>query len=256
MEHTMDLIPEAMTPVAIAVLGLAAVATSALSAVVGMAGGLTLLTVMLFFFEPLVAVPLHGVVQLISNGSRSAIHRRHLRWDIVVPYTVLLLPMGFAGLWLARSLPADITRGLVGAFVLVATWAPGALMLGAHPEDVDPRRRFFALGGVVGVLNPAIGATGPLIAPFFLRMGLDRFALVGTKAACQALGHLAKIFVFGLAGFVFADYMTLLVLLGVLVTGGTWLGTRILGHVSERAFTLLYQVVLSALALRLLVSAL
>ncbi|MBW2273844.1 MAG: sulfite exporter TauE/SafE family protein [Deltaproteobacteria bacterium] len=249
-------IPEAMTPAAVAILGVAALATSVLSAVVGMAGGLTLLTVMLFFFEPLVAVPLHGVVQLISNGSRSAIHRRHLRWDIVLPYAVLLLPMGFAGLWLARNLPADITRALIGAFVLLATWAPRALMLGVHPEDIDPRRRFFALGGVVGILNPAIGATGPLLAPFFLHMGLDRFALVGTKAACQALGHLAKIFVFGLAGFVFAEYLSLLVLLGVLVMVGTWLGTRILGHVSERTFTLLYQVVLSALALRLLVSAL
>ena len=45
-------------------------------------------------------------------------------------------------------------------------------------------------------------------------------------------------------------------LLALLVTVGTWLGTRVLGHVSERLFTLLYQVVLNALALRLLVSAL
>jgi uncharacterized membrane protein YfcA len=251
----LDLLPQAMTPVAIAILALAALASSVLSAVVGMAGGLTLLTVMLLFFDPLVAVPLHGVVQLVSNGSRSAIHRRHLRWDIVLPYMLLLLPMSFAGLWLARGLPAEITRFAIGAFVLVATWAPGALLLGRHPEDVDPTRRFFALGGVVGVLNPTIGATGPLIAPFFLRMGLDRFALVGTKAACQALGHLAKILVFGVAGFVYGEYWALLVLLGALVAAGTWLGTQVLGHVSERAFTLLYQVVLSALALRLLASA-
>jgi len=40
-----------------------------------------------------------------------------------------------------------------------------------------------------------------------------------------------------------------------LVAAGTWLGTQVLGHVSERAFTLLYQLVLSALALRLLASA-
>ena len=251
----MDLIPEALTPVSLAILGLAALASSVLSAVVGMAGGLTLLTVMLVFFEPLVAVPLHGVVQLVSNGSRSTIHRRHLRWDIVLPYAVLLLPMSFAGLWLARALPAEATRAAIGAFVLVATWAPRALLLGRHPEDVDPGRRFFVLGGVVGFLNPTIGATGPLIAPFFLRMGLDRFALVGTKAACQALGHVAKIFAFGVAGFVYGEYLMLLVLLGTLVTAGTWLGTRILGHVSERVFTLLYQVVLSALALRLLYSA-
>ena len=54
-------------------------ATSILSAVVGMAGGITLLSVMLLFYDPLVAIPLHGVVQLISNSSRAVIQRRHLR---------------------------------------------------------------------------------------------------------------------------------------------------------------------------------
>ena len=58
-------------------LVLVAVATSALSAVVGMAGGITLLAIMLLYMEPLVAIPLHAVVQLVSNGSRSLIHRRH-----------------------------------------------------------------------------------------------------------------------------------------------------------------------------------
>ena len=50
---------------------LAAFATSILSAVVGMAGGITLLAVMLLFLEPLAAIPLHGVIQLVSNSSRA-----------------------------------------------------------------------------------------------------------------------------------------------------------------------------------------
>ncbi|MCZ6465607.1 MAG: sulfite exporter TauE/SafE family protein, partial [Proteobacteria bacterium] len=150
---------------------MAALLTSILSAIVGMAGGITLLAVMLLFFEPLVAIPLHGVVQLVSNSSRAVVQRRHLRWGVIARYGVFLLPMGFVGLMLAEALPPDATRVLIGVFVMVATWAPGALLLGAHPEKIDPNLRFLGLGAVVGLLNVTIGATGPLIAPFFLNLG-------------------------------------------------------------------------------------
>jgi uncharacterized membrane protein YfcA len=236
----------------LAVLGVAAFATSALSAVVGMAGGITLLAVMLLFMEPLVAIPLHGVVQLLSNGSRCLIQRRHVRGAILWRYALLLLPMGFVGLAIARLLAPDLARALIGTFVLVATWRPQWMWLGSRPERSDPGRRFVLLGGVVGVLNMTIGATGPLIAPFFLNLGLSRQALVGTKAACQTAGHLAKLLVFGFAGFAFLPYAAPLTLLGVAVVAGTWAGSRLLDRVSETVFVRLYQTVLTLIALRLL----
>ncbi len=235
------------------ILAGAAFLTSILSAIVGMAGGITLLAVMLLFLEPLAAIPLHGVVQLVSNGSRAWIQRLHVNRAIVLRYALPLLPMGFLGLLLAEALPPTATRALIGVFVLVATWVPGALLLGTHPERAEPNRRFLLLGSVVGVLNMAIGATGPLIAPFFLNLGLGRQALVGTKAACQALGHLAKIAVFGVAGFAFAGHAALLLLLCAAVVLGTWVGSRLLDRVSEAAFVRLYKAVLTLIALRLVV---
>jgi uncharacterized membrane protein YfcA len=238
-------------PTTLAVLGVVAFATSILSAIVGMAGGIVLLGVMLLFYDPLLAIPLHGVVQLVSNGSRTWIQRRHVDWTIVGRYSVLLLPMGFVGLAVLRSLAPDVARALIGVFVLVATWAPAWLLIGTHPERLAQDRRFVLLGGVVGVLNTTIGATGPLIAPFFLNLGLDRHELVGTKAACQSLGHLAKLLIFGAAGFAFAEWSAPLALLCVAVVAGTWVGSRVLGRVSETTFVRLYKVVLTAVALRL-----
>jgi uncharacterized membrane protein YfcA len=240
-----------LEPLQLAVLASAALLTSILSAVVGMAGGITLLAVMLLFLDPLVAIPLHGVIQLVSNGSRTWIQRRHVEPSIVWRYALPLLPMGFLGLAVAEALPPALTRALIGVFVLVATWLPGILVLGTHPERAEPTRRFLLLGCVVGVLNMTVGATGPLIAPFFLNLGLTRQALVGTKAACQMLGHLAKVAVFGLAGFAFLPYLPLLALLSLLVVVGTWIGSRLLDRVSERAFVHLYRAVLTVIAARL-----
>ncbi len=245
-----------MEPFELSVLCAVALAASILSAIVGMAGGIVLLSVMLLFLEPLVAIPLHGVIQLVSNAARTAIQRRHVARGIVWRYGLLLFPMGFVGLAIAQALSPTHLRLWIGSFVLLATWAPGWVLLGTHPERTDPNRRFLALGGVAGVLNVTLGATGPLIAPFFLNIGLSRQGVIGTKAACQSLGHLAKIAIFGLAGFAFRDYWVPLALLSVLVIAGTAIGSRWLEYVDERWFTRLYKTVLTVIALRLVVEGL
>ncbi len=218
-----------------------------------MAGGITLLAIMLLFYEPLIAIPLHGVVQLVSNSSRAVIQRTHLRWDLIWRQSLLLIPMGFVGIQISQALAPSLTRALIGVFVMFATWAPGALLLGSHPEEIDPNRRFIVLGGIVGLLNTTIGATGPLIAPFFLNLGLTRFALIGTKAACQAAAHISKIIVFGVVGFAFTEYFALLVALSASVVFGTMVGSRILNHVNELWFVRLYKGVLTLVALHLVV---
>jgi len=242
-----------LDPQQIWILAGAALATSMLSAIVGMAGGIILLSVMLLFLDPLVAIPLHGVIQFVSNGSRTVIQRKHVRWSIIGSYCVLLLPMSIVGLHIARALSPPVARLLIGVFVLAATWVPGLLLLGTHPERSEPRRRFVLLGGVVGTINMTVGATGPLIAPFFLNLGLSRQSLVGTKAASQTLGHLVKIAVFGFAGFAYPEYAPPLALLCVLVIAGTWIGSHLLEHVSEIWFTRLFKTALTLIALRLVI---
>ena len=239
----------------LAVLAGAAFATAMLSAIVGMAGGITLLAAMLLFLPPLVVIPLHGVIQLVSNGSRTFIQREHLRWDVVWRYSLPLLPMGFLGLLLAERIPPDFAKAGIGVFVLFATWAPSLMLMGTHPQDASPERRFFVLGAVVGVINMTVGATGPLIAPFFLNLGLTRFQLIGTKAACQAAGHIAKVLVFGVAGFAFAEWGAALLLLSACVVAGTWAGSRVLERVNEVWFVRLYKTVLTLIAIRLVVGA-
>jgi uncharacterized membrane protein YfcA len=191
------------------------------------------------------------VIQLVSNSSRSIAQRKHIDWSILWRFSALLVPMGFLGLALAESLPPTAARALIGSFVLLATWRPSWLLIGTHPERSDIHRRFIALGAVVGVINFTVGAAGPLIAPFFLRIGLTRQALIGTKAACQTVGHLAKIAIFGVAGFAFANYAVELALLSLCVIAGTWIGSQLLESVSETWFIRLYKTVLTLIAIRL-----
>jgi uncharacterized membrane protein YfcA len=239
-------------PAVLALLCAASVATGALSAVVGMAGGITLLALMLLFLDPMVAIPVHGAVQLVSNLSRTVAQRDHVRWPLLLRFGAPLLPAAFAGLALSQAVPRSVAEIGIGVFVLIFTWRPAWLRFGESRRGAaDPGRRLLAAGGVVGFFSTTVGATGPLMAPFFLRLGLDRRALIGTQAACQSLQHLAKIVVFGAVGFAFRDWLLPLAALATTAIAGTWVGTKLLHRVSEDDFRALYTGVLTVIALRL-----
>jgi len=243
-------------PTAFAILCAAALATAGVSAVLGMAGGIMLLAVMLLFLEPAIAIPIHALVQLTSNSSRAVIHRKEVRRDLLYPFALLLLPAGWLTLPLVEIAPADTLRLAIGAFTIVATWKKEWLLLGFDPERVGERARFALVGGGAGALGPILGATGPFIAPFFLGIGLTRTELIGTKAACQAGTHVAKMILFGIAGFGFLEYGALMAAMAVCVIAGTALGTRVLHRLDDARFTQLYKATLTLVALRLVWSGL
>lgn len=221
--------------------------SSVVSGVMGLAGGMLLLAVLLLFLDPLVAIPVHGVVQLVSNASRAWFQRRHVRWDAVWRFAWPLLPAGAAGLHLLRTVPADGGRLLIGAFVLVATWTPGWLGFGSRSGD--PRRALAWGGALVGFASTSVGATGPLLAPFILALELGTQATVGTLAACQIFQHLSKVALFGASGFDFGEFALPLVGLCAASVAGSAIGARLLDRVPERAFRRAVRLLLTALAL-------
>lgn len=231
-------------------LAAVSVGTSVVSGVMGLAGGMLLLSALLLHLDPLLAIPVHGVVQLVSNASRAWFQRAHVRWDAVWRFAWPLLPAGALGLLLLRSVPPDAGRLGIGAFVLVATWAPGWLRFGA-PTGGDPRRGLAWGGALVGFASTAVGATGPLLAPFILALELGTQATVGTLAACQIFQHLSKIALFGATGFDFAGYA--LPLLGLCAGSvlGSAIGARLLDRIPDRAFRGAVRLLLTALALQL-----
>lgn len=237
------------------VVGVFAVVTSALTAVAGAGGGLILLIVLLQFVEPTVAVPLHGVIQLVSNGSRAvtlreSVQRRLLRW-----YVVPLLPFAIVGFLIADAVPRDPAAAAIGVFALVAVWWPAATRWLAPHGDGD-ERRFAIVGAVAGITNPTLGAPGPLLAPAFRAATASHVAMVATFAAAQVLNHATKVLVFAVAGVAWSEHFVLLVVAASGVVVGTRLGARYLGRADPDLLGHLFRVVVTIGALRLGIGAL
>lgn len=68
-----------MTPLVLAGFAALVVATSILSGIFGMAGGVILIGVLLSFMPVPAAMALHGATQIAANLSRAFMWRRHIR---------------------------------------------------------------------------------------------------------------------------------------------------------------------------------
>lgn len=181
-----------MTLLAAAFVVCMAFVTATLSGVFGMAGGLVLMGALALVLPVQAAFVSHGILQLVANGWRSILHRKHVRWDIVGWYALASLIAGLivAGLSFTPSKPLLF---LLLGLVPFLTWLPQGWI---NLDAARPPQAFLS-GLTVTGLNLTAGVAGPLLDIFFVRTELTRHAIVATKAATQVFAHLAKILVYG-----------------------------------------------------------
>ena len=60
--------------------------TATLSGMLGMAGGISLLTIMAQFYKQELLIPLHGIIQLVSNSTRLTFLFKDINWNVVSVY--------------------------------------------------------------------------------------------------------------------------------------------------------------------------
>ena len=233
-----------------ALLITAAFFSSSLTAVLGLGGGMLLISVMSVFLPPAAVVPVHGVIQFASNASRGAFAPRDIRRDILWPFLVGCLLGTLAGSQVVMKVPTELLPLPLGVFILLMTWLPQIKKKLWFPG------RFLSLGFVQAFLTLFVGATGPLNLPFLMRAGLTRDQLVVTAAAFMTIVHLVKIITFGLLGFAFGPYLLLMVLMTIAVVGGSYAGTKLRHKVPEQLFRTVFKGLITLLALRMILKSL
>ncbi|WP_370261107.1 sulfite exporter TauE/SafE family protein [Limnobacter sp.] len=225
-------------------LGLAALFTSAITAAMGVGGGVVLLALMGQFVPPAMLIPLHGAAQLMSNTSRVLVQRKHICWSYIRPFAVGAALGGALLTPLALLIPPEFGQVLLGVFILVATWRASWLRLANwHPAGS---------GGITTGLSLVLGATGPLVMSVLPKGQWPKEVLAGTHGMAMAIQHGIKLVAFTTVGFDWAAHWPLLLAIGVATLAGNILGARLLQRIPEEYFSRILNLLLSALALRLI----
>lgn len=242
----LTLLPDSLSPALAVGLMLASVVTSMITASLGAGGGLLLLVLMALWVPPTAVIPVHGMIQLGSNGGRAALTWRHTDWHAIAAFVPGVVVGAGIGAWLLINLPEHLWQLTIALFVLYLCWGP------ALPKGAFSSPGVFLASALTSFASLFVGATGPLVAAFIKQMHEDRFKTVATFATAMSLQHAPKAVVFGLAGFVFRDWVLFILAMITFGFAGTWIGLHLLKNLQNRHFQLIFNIVLTLLALRLL----
>ena len=190
-------------------------------------------------------VPIHSTLLIGSTATRVLFFWEHIDWRIAGPFLVGSLFGALVGARVYIELPEALIATAISVLMLVALWLPKVTW---RPRIRHP----WAIVGFIHTLISTLFAYGALLHSVILHTDLKRQQVVGTMA-----GGLTGMGIFKIAGYIFYgfDYSPYLVTIVAAVAVsflGTALGKKLGSRLSEDKFRLVYRVLITITALRLL----
>lgn len=232
----------------IELLALATVLTSGFAAVLGQGGGVMLFALLAIYIDPPMLIAFHGFIQLCSNSSRAALAISHIKWPIIFP---ILLGTVVGALFIIpfiKTVNWNWMQPVIGGYILYLTWGKRIKLPFHLPISM------FGTGILQGSLGMVFGATGPLGNALLLAKGLSKDALIASSAVIMSTSHLIKVILFSLLGVSIWHDLEFLALLSLSAIIGSFIGSKLRGLVPEKTFNILFRLILTALAIRMMLT--
>jgi uncharacterized protein len=214
-------------------VAISVLATSFLSGVFGMAGGMVLIGILLLLLDVAPAMILFGITQTASNGWRCILWRRHIRWDIVWLYALGSIAMFLLFRFIA-FVPDKIMIYLgMGLTPFLVELLPARLQ-----PHIERRGAPLFCGALIMACQLIAGAAGNILDLFFNKSDLDRKTIVATKAATQTLAHILRVLYFGSLSLEAMEVLPWWIHVGCILLAftGTTLATYVLNAMSDTNF--------------------
>lgn len=194
-------------------------------------------------------VPLHSGLMIGSTLSRAWLFRPFMQGRIVLPFLLGSLFGSAIGTRVYVELPDNIIAIAIGSMMLVAIWLPE---IAWRPKLRHP----WVVVGFLHSLLSAMFAFGALLHSVVLHTGLERRQIIATMAGCLGGMSVFKIAGYAYFGFDYAPYVAIIVASVAVSFLGTAVGKHLSEKLPEAGFRLVYRVLVTVTALRLLYTAL
>lgn len=224
--------------------------TSTIAGVVGIGGGMMLIAILPSFLPLNALIPVHGLTQMSSNVSRAFFGYKEVQYQVIPKFLV----GSFLGIALFASILSLISLEYVplfiGGYILLSLWSE------KFNEKIKRYESYFLAGFFQTGLSMVVGATGPLTMTLLLKDFKDKDKVVATGAALMSITHILKVVVFIFFGFVFSEYIGIIIFMIVGAIAGSYAGTKLRDKIDGKKFTLILKVLLSLLAVKVILGVL
>lgn len=227
-------------------------ATALISGIFGLLGGMILMVILLTLLSLPAAMLMSALAQLLSNGWRCWLWRKHIVWRLLPPYvTGMLLALGF--LTFVSFVPSKAL-----AFLLMGVLPLLAMVLRPWIKvTIENKVHNFFGAMFLTVLQLTAGALGPLLDLLYVSTPLTRQQIISTKAFTQAGMHVMRLLYYGTLGalihgtFDWPDDLPWQVIVACLlgVVLGTLSSVQIINRMSDKRFKQILQTLILLVSL-------
>ena len=221
--------------------------TSFITSVASVGGGMIMLASLAQYFSPSSLIPIHALIQLSNNVSRTYLFRKDIVFSIFKPILVGSIFGSVIGIALFSVIPEGIILLLIGLFIILMVFFKHSLRIFTN---LLPNALCGIFSASIGML---VGANGPIVSAFLAAKNLQPKELIGTHGAIMVAQHLFKIIAF-ISLFNFALLQYLVLVISTTLTGffGAWLAKIYLDKISKHLFDIALSILLTSLSVLLI----
>ena len=217
-----------------------------ISAAFAVGGGFIMLAIVSSTLPITAAVPFHSCMMLGLSLGRSWYFRREICRRIVWPFLLGALIGVSIGGRVYFDLSEFLLSLVIGLLILVAVWMPQQVKWGAR----FPVPFFWV--GIAHAFLSTLFSFGGLFQPLMLRAALSKLQIVGTLSAGLLFMNVLKISAYTYYGFDYGPYSGVITAAVLAAVPGAYLGKKLLHHIPEDRFRLIFSLIMTCFALRLL----
>ena len=190
-------------------------------------------------------VPIHSTLLIGSTITRVIFFRDYIDWSIVRGFLIGSAIGALLGARIYVELPDAVIAVAIALVMLIAIWLP---QVSWRPQLRHP----WLLVGFLHTLLSTLFAYGALLHAIVLHTGLERRQIVATLGGCLGGMSVFKISGYALYGFDYSPYFAMIAAAILVSFIGTAAGKMVVDRLSEERFRLVYRVLITVTALRLL----
>lgn len=215
-------------------LSLASVVSWFLSTLTGGGSPMMLLPVSDWLLGAAAVPPVLTVGMLGGNAQRLVLYGRHIHWPLTLWYLPGALVGAITGAWALTRIHFTWLPLLLGLFLILS--ALSCAFENRLPCWEVRSWWFLPAGFIYGTLSGLVGSAGPLLNPLYLHYGLDKEAMIATKAAHLVAIHITKLVSYTCLGVLTLGSFKYGLIIALAALPGNWLGKRWLQAISEAQF--------------------
>ncbi|MDB4061537.1 sulfite exporter TauE/SafE family protein [Vicingaceae bacterium] len=210
----------------------------------GGGGALILLPIVGFYLSPAVVAPVVNLGNMIGRPARLVLFWKDIQWKLVAFYVPSALLGAIVGALIFVELEAEWIQLLLGVFLVSTAFQ---FRFGKKKTSFGMKLCYFIpLGFIVTLISTLFGATGAVLNPFYLNIGLVKEKLIATKTANSFFAGFAQLGSYTYLGVLQGELWGYGLLIGLGAIIGNIFGKKLLSKMSDQGFRKLVVLIMTA----------